>query len=88
VLSGERWVIHCLAQEPLEGGEKSREGFRSGSMDYADYFPLWIAPYSRLRSHPEFKRLLVETGVVDYWRQTGKWGDGCRPVGADDFQCQ
>ena len=41
-----------------------------------------------LRSHPEFKKLLVEMGVVDYWRQTGKWGDGCKPVGADDFQCQ
>ena len=23
-----------------------------------------------------------------YWRHTGKWGDGCAPVGADDFQCQ
>ena len=33
-------------------------------------------------------RLLVETGVVDYWRQTGKWGDGCAPVGEDDFQCR
>jgi hypothetical protein len=51
-------------------------------------FPLWIAPYSRLRSHPEFQKLLVEMGVVDYWRQTGKWGDGCKPVGADDFECQ
>jgi len=77
-----------LAVVALRKSMESREGFRSGSMDYADYFPLWIAPYSRLRSHPEFKRLLVETGVVDYWRQTGKWGDGCRPVGADDFQCR
>ena len=67
---------------------ESREGFRNGSMGFVDYFGLWIAPYSRLRSHPEFKKLLVEMGVVDYWRQTGKWGDGCKPVGADDFQCQ
>ena len=37
---------------------------------------------------PAFKKLLIETGVADYWRQTGKWGDGCKPVGADDFQCQ
>ena len=57
-------------------------------MGFADYFNLWIAPYSRVRSHPEFKKLLVEMGLVDYWRQTGKWGDGCKPVGADDFQCQ
>lgn len=67
---------------------ESREGFRTGSMRYQDYFSLWITPYSRLRSHPEFKNLLVEMGLVDYWRQTGKWGDGCKPVGAADFQCQ
>ena len=30
----------------------------------------------------------IEAGVADYWRQTGKWGDGCQPVGTDDFQCQ
>jgi hypothetical protein len=49
---------------------------------------LWLAPYSSLRAHPEFKKLLIETGLADYRRQTGKWGDGCEPVGADDFQCQ
>ena len=47
-----------------------------------------LAPYSGLRGHPEFKKLLIETGLAEYWRQTGKWGDGCKPVGADDFQCQ
>jgi TolB-like protein len=77
-----------LAAAALRKFLESREGFRNGRLDYMDYFPLWIAPYSRLRSHPEFKKLLVEMGVVDYWRQTGKWGDGCKPVGADDFECQ
>lgn len=77
-----------LAAVALRRSLESREGFRNGSMVYTDYFNLWIEPYSRLRSHPEFKRLLIEMGVVDYWRQTGKWGDGCRPVGADDFECQ
>jgi len=25
--------------------------------------------------------------LYDYWRATGNWGDHCRPVGADDFEC-
>ena len=64
------------------------EGFDRGTMAPPPYVALWNAPYSKVRAHPEFKRLLVETGVVDYWRQTGKWGDGCAPVGEDDFQCR
>ena len=31
---------------------------------------------------------MIDTGLVDLWRQTGKWGDSCKPVGTDDFQCQ
>ena len=47
-----------------------------------------LPPIPAFEAHPEFKKLLIETGLADYWRQTGKWGDGCKPVGADDFQCQ
>ena len=64
------------------------QGFKEGHMHYGDYLSLWLAPYSGLRAHPEFKKLLIETGLADYWRQTGKWGDGCKPVDADDFECQ
>jgi hypothetical protein len=28
-----------------------------------------------------------EAGLADYWRQSGKWADSCRPVGEDDFEC-
>ena len=65
-----------------------QKGFREGAMAQYPYVALWNVPYSRARAHPEFKRLLVEAGVADYWRQTGKWGDGCAPEGAGDFQCQ
>ena len=64
------------------------EGFKQGALAPPPYVALWNAPYSKVREHPEFKKLLVETGVVDYWRQTGKWGDGCSAVGEDDFQCR
>lgn len=77
-----------LAAAELREFMEGRQGFKDGHMPYGSYWTLWLAPYSGLRGHPEFKKLLVETGVADYWRQTGKWGDGCKPVGADDFQCQ
>ena len=28
-----------------------------------------------------------ELGLVDYWRAVGDWGDFCKPVGDDDFEC-
>lgn len=52
------------------------------------YVAFWNAPYSALRTHPDFKALLLQAGVVDYWRQTGRWGDGCAPLGTEDFRCR
>jgi len=77
-----------LAAAAMREFMKGMQGFDEGHMAYGSYYALWLAPYSDLRSHPEFKKLLIESGLADYWRQTGKWGDGCKPVGADDFQCQ
>jgi TolB-like protein len=76
-----------LAVDALRRYLESRKGFQDGSMHHAHYWQLWTTPHSGIRGHPEFKRLLIQTGVADYWRQTGRWGDGCKPVGADDFQC-
>ncbi len=81
---GDADLAAATMRESMEG----RQGFKEGHMRYRDYLALWLAPYSGLRGHPEFKKLLIETGLAEYWRQTGKWGDGCKPVGADDFQCQ
>jgi TolB-like protein/DNA-binding winged helix-turn-helix (wHTH) protein len=77
-----------LAMAALRRDLEGAPGFKERAMDQYPYVTLWNAPYSRVREHPDFKRLLIEAGVVDYWRQTGKWGDGCGPVGADDFRCQ
>jgi adenylate cyclase len=49
-------------------------------------FLVWRAIYRDVRRLPEFKGLLRELGLVDYWRQTGRWGDFVRPVGDDDFE--
>ncbi len=56
-------------------------------LEYADYWSLWLSPYSALRTLAGYKALMRETGLVDYWRQTGDWGDVCRPAGDDDFEC-
>jgi hypothetical protein len=56
--------------------------------DFTKYWELWIMPYSNVRTLPGFKQILREAGIVDYWRSTGKWGDHCRPLGADDFECR
>ena len=77
-----------LAVDALRRYLESRRGFHDHGMHHAHYWQFWTAPHSKLRAHPEFKRLLIQTGVADYWRQTGRWGDGCKPVGADDFQCE
>ena len=62
--------------------------FKQGYLSDYSYIQFWNAPYSAMRAHPDFKKLLIETGVAAHWRKTGKWGDGCEPVGTDDFQCR
>jgi len=77
-----------LAVDALRRNLESVDGFAEGRMNHWAYWEIWTTPHSSIRAHPEFKRLLIQTGVADYWRQTGRWGDGCKPVGADDFQCE
>ncbi len=77
-----------LAVAAMRKTLESIDGFQDRAMAQYAYVLIWNAPYSNARAHPDFKRLLIEAGVADYWRQTGKWGDGCRPVDADDFQCE
>ncbi|HEV2703647.1 MAG TPA: hypothetical protein VGV09_18625 [Steroidobacteraceae bacterium] len=48
---------------------------------------IWYPLYKRLRPDPRFKQLLRDLGLVDYWRTSGNWGDYCKPIGANDFEC-
>ena len=41
---------------------------------------------SAFRQDQRFKDLLMELGLVDYYRENG-WPDYCRPVGDEDFEC-
>ena len=49
---------------------------------------IWNPLMSEARRTPEFKEIVRRLGLVNYWRNTGHWGDFCRPVGEEDFECQ
>ena len=49
------------------------------------FLPLFYPDAGVLRQHPRFRELVVETGLLDYWRKWG-WSDYCEADG-DSFRC-
>ena len=47
---------------------------------------IWYPVMSEVRQLPEFKDLVKELNLVEYWLAYG-WADACRPLGDDDFEC-
>jgi TolB-like protein len=47
---------------------------------------IWSSEFQPLRKTERFKAYIRNAGLIDYWRAKG-WPDLCRPVGADDFEC-
>jgi hypothetical protein len=47
----------------------------------------WFEIRSGIRRLEEFKDIVRDLGLVDYWREFG-WGYYCRPIGNDDFECE
>jgi TolB-like protein/DNA-binding winged helix-turn-helix (wHTH) protein len=48
---------------------------------------LWGPLLGDVRELQQFKELVRDLGLVDYWRVHG-WSDFCRPVTDDDFVCE
>jgi adenylate cyclase len=48
---------------------------------------LWGPEYAAYRRSPQFRRFMRESGAFDYWREHG-YPPQCRPMGADDFDCE
>jgi len=62
--------------------------YRDGKPIVARMDHLWRTIYRPMRRLPGFKQLVADIGLVDYWRKTGNWGDFCRPIGDEDFECE
>lgn len=50
-------------------------------------FYLWYPTLSGARQLPEFRELVRAMKLVDVWRESGDWGDYCRPISETDFEC-
>ena len=48
---------------------------------------LWAPNFKTLRQMPEFKKLLIDIGLVDLWKSRG-WPDLCHPLSDGDFECE
>jgi hypothetical protein len=48
---------------------------------------LWTPLMANTRKTDAFEQLVTERGLVDIWRDTGKWPDACRPVSTADISC-
>ena len=52
-----------------------------------DLWAFWTPLTQAVRTTPEFKQVLVDIGLVEYYRERG-WNDFCRPLGESDFECR
>lgn len=48
---------------------------------------LWYPLIAPIRNEPAVRQMMVELGLVDYWREY-TWADFCEPVGESDFRCR
>jgi TolB-like protein/Tfp pilus assembly protein PilF len=49
-------------------------------------FAVWYPVMADVRALPEFKELVADLNLVEYWRAYG-WSDFCAPLGDTDFNC-
>jgi hypothetical protein len=49
---------------------------------------IWTPLFENTRRTRGFQDLVNDTGIVAYWRATGNWGDYCRPLDHDRFECR
>ena len=83
----QRFVIASWAAH-FDDAELALEALEDSLPKFIEIMSQWTQPLFRdVRRLPGFKKVLRETGLVDYWRSTGNWGEFCRPVGDDDFEC-
>ena len=52
-----------------------------------DLWFFWMPLMANARKTEEFKAIVRDKGLVDYWREFG-WNDFCKPIGEYDFECR
>jgi TolB-like protein/DNA-binding winged helix-turn-helix (wHTH) protein len=67
--------------------ELSLRLLRKVSTDAGLAWWLWRPMLKETRRLPGFKDVVRDLGLVAYWRASGNWGEFCRPLGAQDFEC-
>ncbi|MGC1458433.1 MAG: winged helix-turn-helix domain-containing protein [Steroidobacteraceae bacterium] len=70
-----------LSLQALEDLRKQHQSFEKWA------WTIWRPVMRDVRGAPGFKKLVQDMGLVDYWRATGKWGDFCKPLSKEDFEC-
>ena len=48
---------------------------------------MWYPVMAEVRKLPEFKQLVIDVNLVEYWREY-RWSDFCRPISETDFVCE
>jgi DNA-binding winged helix-turn-helix (wHTH) protein/TolB-like protein len=48
---------------------------------------LWYPAMAEARKTDAFEKLVTDIGLVQVWRESGDWGDYCRPVSASEISC-
>ncbi len=80
-------LVYYSAISALIGEDKLALDFMRESLQtsWQGFFWLWLPVFDELRTHEEFRDLLKESGIVEYWQQHG-WPKACQPKGAT-FTC-
>jgi TolB-like protein len=82
-----RMSVITMYADRFDQKDLALTAMRRASVDFRSLGALWLPMKTDLRSDPKFKQILRDVGLVDYFRSSGNWGDFCKPVGADDFEC-
>jgi TolB-like protein/DNA-binding winged helix-turn-helix (wHTH) protein/tetratricopeptide (TPR) repeat protein len=81
--------VHALWLAHYGDEESAAEALRRGATapESPAFDVLWMSDFAGIRRRPEFKEIVRELGLVEYWRESGDWHPLCRPRGEDDFEC-
>jgi TolB-like protein/Flp pilus assembly protein TadD len=84
---GRLGLVHVYLGDPVRVLEFYEDAAEAGYFSSSAPSRVWHTTYAPARKTERFKALVRRMGLVDYWRARG-WPDLCRPVGADDFECE